>query len=229
MNKYTAIIQKEMKIIWKLSVLAIIASIISAKINAPSKRWAYNSFDNLFRNDSTIMENHYVSWLPMYLEFELINHIIIFSALAIIIALYQFWVPNLINNWKFTLHRPISRNKQLALIMASALIPTILLSGIFWTRSCNYYTQIYPVPFTSKFITLGWINCLFPIVCYLTTALVGLSKNISFIGKLPILALLTLLGCMVSIDSMQSIIILCSIYICLTTISIFYQFNNKEF
>ena len=97
--------------------------------------------------------------------------------LGLVLGVRQFWVPNFIRTWGFTLHRSVSWITILVAKVATAAIVFLLSLGLIWIILYYYASQpsISFVPPATRVFIEGWLFIALGLVIYLGTTLAGLS------------------------------------------------------
>ncbi len=238
MNKYTAIIQKELKYIIPLTIITILVfatlNYSSGKGHFSNNHYIQKQTDRFITLDDSphsgfkFKNNKLSSGILEYLGLPAIYLIECFSSLAIILALIQFWLPSFRGYWKFTLHRPVKRQTIIILYLATTIITLFLTNGICWTLLCNYMDTQTLIPVENYIILIGWKFGLIPLICYTTISLIGLIQKISQIAKIPIVLAALIILAFINQFNAQTILLII-IFLIMTLPLAIYRFTTNEY
>ncbi len=227
------IIRKELwhNKIWMALVLGFIllfTTIIykedSEKIKYPTSRdYSENTQINiwvLYNESSEVAEMR--SFSPIYFFAA--------ASLGVLIAINQFWAPFFNNTWKFTLHRPITRGKMLALMFVSAAFMIAIIAGGGWTILWFKARSAFELPPTTTALAEGWLFVLEGFMAYLAVALAALSQERWCTTKLYPL-LFALLGWIAiwMCTSFTAAFIVAAIYMAIVIPLVYRKFETREF
>ena len=238
MNKYTAIIQKELRYIIPLTIITIL---IYAALNYSMDIYQINNhsyiqdqtqrfitLDDSPHSGYRFKNNTLTSGILENLGIPAIYLIFCFSSLAVIIAFIQFWLPSFYGNWKFTLHKPVGRSTIIIIYLSISIMTLFLTNGLCWTLLCNYIDTKTLIPVDNYIFLIGWKYGLIPLICYTTISLVGLTQKVSHIAKIPIiLAFLITLLLLTYFDNRSFLIIL--IFLTMALPLTVYKFITNEY
>jgi hypothetical protein len=99
--------------------------------------------------------------------------------LGLILGVRQFWMPNFIKMWPFTIHRSIKRCGILWSKFAATVITFVVSLGSIWTLFFLYASRrgIFYYPPRGQIYVEGWVLILTGLVMYFGTALSGLAET----------------------------------------------------
>jgi hypothetical protein len=97
--------------------------------------------------------------------------------LGLVLGVRQFWLPNFTRTWPFLLHRSVNRETILAAKLIAAILTLVISLGLTWVAIYWYASRVeaFKVPLPFRVFFEGWIFIIMGFVCYLGTALSGLS------------------------------------------------------
>jgi hypothetical protein len=98
--------------------------------------------------------------------------------LGLVLGGRQFWMPNFIKMWPFTIHRSINRCGILWSKFAAAVITFVVSLGSIWTLFFLYASKsgMFYYPPRGRIYVEGWVLILTGLVMYFGTALAGLDR-----------------------------------------------------
>ena len=232
MNKYIAIIAKQMKLI--LPLLLIFAAIYFLQMTDASR--SYDQNKNIIRvvNQYSSYDEHQINRIPTSeIHYSLVSmlEMLMIDACILggVIGFIQFWMPSFKGNWKFIIHRPIKRSYLLTCMLGSVIIPIAAACWAFWAVTCIYLQDKIVVPLLDIQVSAGLRMAILPIMCYLAVVMIGQLGIKNFLVKLP--AVFTYLAMSIYLTTPSiTIAYLTAIIFFLMTIPLIYNnFCTKEY
>ena len=173
---------------------------------------------------------NYVLNTPIYEIGPLI--LMIAMALGVLLAIVQFFLPELFRTWAFTIHRSINPHLIVWSKFAAAGITFLISLGLLWTLFYSYAAvpgRFY-LPIFFKTYLEGWIYILAGLIAYWGTALAAISTAHIYTTRLLGLAVATgAIFLMVLQTSITGAVISAAVGAAVLIVQIFHTFMSREY
>lgn len=153
-------------------------------------------------------------------------------ALGIILAVVQFFLPELFKTWAFTIHRSIKPKTIVWSKFTVATITFLISLGLFWTLFYSYAAVPgrFHMPIFFRTFLEGWIYILAGLIAYWGTALSAISTAHIYTTRLLGMVVATgAIFIMALQTSITSAVITAAAGACILIIQIFHTFLSREF
>jgi len=235
--RFIALLRKELREAMPWMVLAGIVFLFfgSVIIQANAERYyrPYESW-NVGTNSDDSIAISYSHFISRSRPLRDIGPLLFLTSigLGLVLGGRQFWMPNFIKMWPFTIHRSIKRRGILWSKFAATVITFVVSLGSIWTLFFLYASKsgIFYYPPRGRIYVEGWVLILTGLVMYFGTALAGLDRARWYTTKMagigfavfilfPALGNTTLAGCFATI----------SIGLLMLVLQIVNTFSDKQF
>lgn len=177
--RFIALLRKELREAMPWMVLAGIVFLFfgSVIIQANAKRY-YRPYGlwNVTQSDQGIVSHHFFTRY-----FQEVGPLLFLTSigLGLVLGGRQFWMPNFIKMWPFTIHRSINRRCVLWSKFAATVITFVVSLGSIWTLFFLYASKsgMFYYPPRGRIYVEGWLLILTGLVIYCGTALAGLAET----------------------------------------------------
>jgi hypothetical protein len=153
-------------------------------------------------------------------------------ALGIILAVVQFFLPDLFGTWAFTIHRSIKPQAIIWSKFAAAGITFLISLGLFWTLFYSYAAvpgRFYLPVFFRTYLE-GWIYIAAGLIAYWGTALSSISTAHIYTTRLLGMTVATgVIFFIVLQTSIAGAVIWAAGGACVLIVQIFHTFLTREF
>jgi hypothetical protein len=151
--------------------------------------------------------------------------------LGLALGVRQFWLPNFTRTWPFLLHRSVNRQTILSAKLIAAILTLVISLGLTWTALYWYAGRLeaFKVPLSFRVFIEGWIFIIIGFVCYLGTALSGLSKAKWYTTKIFGIAFAILLIIIFSQSTLTWLIMIITFFLAVLLSQIIHTFLLREF